>query len=105
MALPTESGKHKYNIDHFDEDSSMKSLSTFIKDHAHIHRALARGGQYTTPTIGKTEREFLKQNPEYTKVRVPGEVLHGQLTKGPFGRPQSWGGTITTPDSWKIVPK
>ena len=83
----------------------MKTLSTFIKDHAHIHRALARSGQYTTPTIGKTEREFLKQNPEYTKVRVPGEQLHGQLTKGPFGRPQNWGGTTTTPDSWKIVPK
>ena len=83
----------------------MKSLSTFIKDHAHIHRALARGGQYTTPTIGRNEREFLKQNPEYTKVRVPGEVLHGQQRHGPYGRPQGMGGTVKIPDSWKIVPK
>lgn len=76
-----------------------------MSDHKHIHRALARGGQYTTPTIGKTEREFLKQNPEYTKVRVPGEVLRGQPIKGPFGRLQGWGGTTVTPDSWKIIPK
>jgi hypothetical protein len=81
------------------------SFTAFSKEHAHIHRALARSGQYTTDVIGKTERDFLKQNPEYTKVRVPGEQMSGQLVKGPFGRPKGWGGVVDTPASWKIVPK
>lgn len=83
----------------------IKSFKDFNKEHAHIRRALERGGQYTTDTIGKTERDFLKQNPQYTKVRVDGETLTGQMKKGSFGKNLGWGHTIQTPKSWKIVPK